>query len=175
MNAHTIGSKYAETEHLDIAEIAKLVRKDLKAAHPDVKASVRISRFSMGQSLDVAITAWSGEVHSRDRIREEILSPYGTHRTAWMSDDAIALQNSIEAIVAAYNYDNSDLVSDYHHVRFYTHVSFACSDRERVEAAVRAEMATEMAEPDRIDAWRAESEATPANDGTEWSVIAAGL
>ena len=51
----TIGSKY--DSKLDIKEIAKLVRKELKKFKKHGhKFSVRIDRFSMGQALRIAIT-----------------------------------------------------------------------------------------------------------------------
>lgn len=42
------GEKYRDIMYLDIAEVAKLVRKDLKEAFPDYKFSVRIERFAHG-------------------------------------------------------------------------------------------------------------------------------
>ncbi len=47
----TTGKKYDGAR--DIKEIAKLVRKDLKRDVPEFKFAVRISRYSMGQSLRV--------------------------------------------------------------------------------------------------------------------------
>ena len=55
----TTGSKY--TAGLDIAQIARLVRIDIKAAIADGalpvgKYSVRVSRYSIGQSLNLTAT-----------------------------------------------------------------------------------------------------------------------
>jgi hypothetical protein len=98
MMTKTIGTKYEQTKDLDIAQIAKLVRQDIAAEVkagllPKVKYSVRISRYSMGQSLDVTI----GQA------------------------DRSPIQR-IEAIVFAYNYDGSDSQTDYFDNRFYTHI-----------------------------------------------------
>lgn len=40
---------------MDIAEIAKLVRKQLKEEFPECLFSVRIKRFSMGRSMTIAL------------------------------------------------------------------------------------------------------------------------
>ena len=46
-----IGAKF--NKDLDVADVAKLIRKDLKAAFPAAKFSVRIERYSMGQRINV--------------------------------------------------------------------------------------------------------------------------
>lgn len=40
-------------EKMDIVEVAKLLRKELAASFPTAKFSVRIDRYSMGESIDV--------------------------------------------------------------------------------------------------------------------------
>jgi len=42
-----------EVRKLDVAEAAKLLRKELKEKFPTTKFSVRIDRYSMGESIDV--------------------------------------------------------------------------------------------------------------------------
>lgn len=101
MSYHTIGINYEETKDLDIKEIAKLVRRDIKQAYPTFKTSVRIERYSMGQSLNVTI-------QNTDTIRR--------------SEAANAIEKAIKNIVDAYNFDDSDSASDYFHVRFYSHI-----------------------------------------------------
>lgn len=98
----TIGTKYQETKDLDITEIAKLVRADFKEAYPDYKFSVRIQRFSMGQSINIEVFNTGIENRWEDEGRE--------------------LQNKLKKIVDAYNYDDSDVMTDYFSTRFYSHV-----------------------------------------------------
>lgn len=115
--AHTIGNKYMETRDLDIAEVAKLVRKDIKAAvknghlPADTKYSVRIERFSMGQAIN--ITATLPDRPARVRIDREYDGQYG------YTNESNAINAVLNAIVNAYNYDNSDVLTDYFQVRFY--------------------------------------------------------
>lgn len=102
-NYHTAGSKYAEVENLDITEIAKLIRKDIKNELPAIKASVKIERYSMGQSIDVV--AWTDVpiyVVGRD-----------------LNSNGQRLYDKLKEIVDAYNFNDSDSMTDYFHVNFY--------------------------------------------------------
>lgn len=130
------GSKYSRD--LDIAEIAKLVRADIKAAVkagtiPDAAYRVRISRFAGGQSLDVRVgnilerdgrpCVW---VHNPRRLGEDMARPHGANPHEFgmqIFAPAIgAMLDAVKAIVGAYNFDGSDSQSDYYHVNFYGHV-----------------------------------------------------
>ena len=51
---------------MDIAEIAKKVRKQLKKEFPECKFSVRIERFSMGQALDISLMKAPFRAFARD-------------------------------------------------------------------------------------------------------------
>jgi hypothetical protein len=119
------GSRLEETRDLDIAAIAKLVRADIREAirvgflpGSSRDYSVRIDRYSMGQSLDVTVRnhpelwhlAWS------DTYGEELRqhSPEGRR-----------VVELLEGIVRAYNWDGSDSMVDYFDVRFYSTVTLA--------------------------------------------------
>ena len=132
-NDISYGNKY--NRDLNVAEIAKLVRADLKAAvkagtlPKGFKASVRISRYSMGQSLDVNVKAAPGVTvmnplrlaHEQSGSREVM-----TRDEMWRhSEAARALLDTVKSIVDAYNFDGSDSQSDYFHVNFYGNVDFA--------------------------------------------------
>ncbi len=111
-SAHTVGSKYKQTENLGTVEIAKRVRQDLKAAYlkPDsfsyanpYKFSVKVRKFAGGSSIDLEVKAAPEEVLI-DREKRQ------------------ALVASLKKVLDAYNYDDSDAMTDYFHVRFYGHV-----------------------------------------------------
>lgn len=92
------GTRY--DKNLDIKDIAKMVRRDLKAE--ELTASVRISRYAGGQSIHIDL-----KDTGLDR------------RSEW----ARALVANVETIANAYNFDGSDHMTDYYNVNFYTHVS----------------------------------------------------
>lgn len=104
-----MGAKYEMTSDLDIKEIAKLVRDEIKAKFPGVKTSVRIERYSMGQALNVDILSGLEPLHQTEPPKRP--SVYGA-----------LLRGKIHELIDEYNYDDSDMMSDYHDVRFYSHV-----------------------------------------------------
>lgn len=118
--AHTVGSKYAAGR--DVADIAKLVRKDLAAARKDpdsaipadAKIRVRISRYSMGQSIDVAIVL---PRPSRVQVDRDYPGQWG------YTSEAAAAQYAADAILQAYNYDNSESLTDYFECEFAGHAT----------------------------------------------------
>lgn len=144
------GAKYAATERLDLADVAKLIRADIKAQVPGVKASVRISRYAGGQSLrvDVKSVPEGVEVANAERVRFDVEhGPYAYTHLPLLSAEGEAILTKLRAIVSAYNRDNSDIQSDYFDVRFYSNCTFESSVREvsraRVTAVVEAEIAAE--------------------------------
>lgn len=117
----TLGTLYQDTADLDVAAIAKLVRRDIKVAVdggglPAARYSVRISRFSGGQSLDVTISGQPFDAF------ETVVDYQGWERRHYTAE-AQALVEHVKRIVSAYNYDGSDPMTDYYDVRFYSNVS----------------------------------------------------
>lgn len=132
MTNEFVGSRYEATRNLDIAEVAKLVRVDLRdLGKRGFKCAVRISRYSGGQSLKVEVkTVPDGfSILNQARVAWEQENPNQccTH-LGWLSDEATKVRDEIEAILAAYNQDKSDPMTDYFNVRFYSSVSFARQD-----------------------------------------------
>jgi len=118
------GSKYEQG--LDISEIAKKVRQDIKAAVkagdlPKIKASVRIKRYSGGQSLSIEVKEYAYELRREASDMEKAM--YRVESV--YSDQRKAVDAALEAIAKAYNFDGSDMASDYFHVNFYVNVNHA--------------------------------------------------
>lgn len=120
---------------LDIAEIAKLIRKDLKKEFgKGNKFSVRIKRFSGGQSLDVTAKQVNDDlVYTYEELCEKAnfnwlkydnpdLYEYLDKKyqeTQFLTDETI---KRIRRIVDYYNYNESDPYTDYYDVGFYSHI-----------------------------------------------------
>jgi hypothetical protein len=122
----TEGELYQATRNLDITEIAKLIRKDLKdEIFAGLKFSVRIDRFSMGQSIDCTITD-APETFAVINPNFEIAFALGncTHGISRYTDNAAALLKVVEKVVNKYNYDDSDGMIDYFSNKYYSHVSY---------------------------------------------------
>lgn len=120
----TEGAKYQSTKHLDLKEIAAQVRIDLRNAQnrgelpADATFTVRISRYSGGQSMNVMLAgmpdSWIYNQPGQESNYDE-----GIVRHGGLTDAAYGAMRIMEAILFAYNYDGSDTQSDYFNVRFY--------------------------------------------------------
>jgi len=130
---------------LDITEIAKRLRREIKAALkagelPACKYSVRTSRYSMGQSLNVSITETPFPVHNREFLELE-------HKILYVSDvadrqglrweleetdrwtqEAIDLIKTMKGMANQWNYDGSDSQTDYYHVNYSMSVDYDAHD-----------------------------------------------
>jgi hypothetical protein len=95
----TIGSKYQATKHLDIKDLAKLLRKDYKEAYPQYKINVSIERYAGGQSFHIKIN--------------------NTGITDKWSAEARNLEREIREVAYQYRWDDSDPMTDYAATNFY--------------------------------------------------------
>ncbi len=134
IQAHTIGNKYQEVENLDIKDIAKKIRNNLKKFN-DCKFNVSISRFANGQSLRVILKS-SSNLNNFVLVQYES-SPNNTKPSLKMSK---RLKNEIKSIVDQYNFDDSDYQSDYHHVNFFSHIGIDYKFEQSIENKINKVM-----------------------------------
>ena len=118
----TEGNKYQETKDLDIKDIAKLVRADIKATVkannlPQGKYSVTISRYAGGQSMSVYVSDTQLII---DNPEYNYMTHPGSER---YTPEAQAMRKTVQEIANAYNFDDCDSMTDYFHVNYYVHVS----------------------------------------------------
>jgi hypothetical protein len=111
------GSKFDRDR--DVVDVAKLVRKDIKAAvaagelPADAKYSVRISRFSMGRSVDVSV-----KLATSDVVWTEA-DDWAPARWA-PSPERGQGEKAVQQILDQYSRWESDSMTDYHQTSFYT-------------------------------------------------------
>ena len=128
--------------NLDIKDIAKLIRKDLKKEFgKDCKFSVRIHRYSGGQSLTVSCKKATDDIiysykelcekadferlqYDNPQLYEHLDKRY--QKEQYLTDETLA---RIKDIVEYYNYDESDIYYD------YCDVGFGTSIRQKVDLA----------------------------------------
>lgn len=122
------GRKYQETQNMDIAQIAKLIRNDIRDAikkkklpsHP--KYSVTIERYSMGQSVTVRVTnILPLRIMNEQAVVNEL--SYTSFHGPRLNQAGKNLDNILTDICRQYGFDNSDSMTDYFHSRFHTHIS----------------------------------------------------
>jgi hypothetical protein len=122
--AQTRGSKYAATQGLDITAVAAMLRAELTTELVGFKVSVRVSRYSMGQSVTVEITAVpAGFVILNSDAMTAVLREEG-HRRPRLTGQACDLLAKVEGMVEDYNRSETEFAADYSHSRFYAHVDF---------------------------------------------------
>jgi hypothetical protein len=139
----------AAKKNLDTAEIAKLIRADIKTAikagtlPKAAKYTVRIDRYSMGSSIYVTAKALPFAVLNVDayHIDRSFGSKYVTARPCdAYTVEAAAVLAKLNEIVDAYHDDRSDMMTDYYCVNFGKNVEVQEAEGEfaAIEAAVLA-------------------------------------
>lgn len=148
----TYGTKYAATKDLTRVEVAKLIRAEIKAAVkdgslPKATYSVTCERFSGGGAIRIEVSNVSGiRVHNVERLLFEHDQPHAYCRMDRYSAEMTTAIAALEAILVSYNYDGSDIQSDYFNVRFYSSVRITCRDAVKameLESAIDARAARE--------------------------------
>lgn len=132
------GPKYDRDQWRTSAEVARLLRADLKAAQesaalpPSAVFSVRSESFAGGQSVRVEI---------RNLPDREILDdhPDYPHR---LNRAARELERAVRRMANAYNRDASDRASDVYDVHYYAQVSIETESGRRTRQHLAAEEKT---------------------------------
>ena len=133
-----IGPKFDPRRRCASAEVAKLLRADLKTAQSSgalprtAVFSVRSELFAGGQSVRVEI---------RNLPDREILDTHPDYPDR-LNRDARELERTVRRMANAYNRDASDSQSDVFDVHYYAHVTIETeagrATRQRLDAESRA-------------------------------------
>jgi hypothetical protein len=142
------GENYIDDYRVSTTEIAARIRADLKIrrnlgkrtakaaddqfsialkdviadAPASIKFSIRTDYFSGGSSIDVTIKGVPAEWGWVQDPYYDEMDCY--HSRKWIESDALkALKDEVSRVHRSYNYDGSDPVVDYYHVRYYGHVN----------------------------------------------------
>jgi hypothetical protein len=110
LTAHTVGNKYKEVKNLTVVEIAKLVRKDLKQFND--------CKFSVTSDYNTITVYLKDSPLNRLEIYDQ------SQELGW-GGKVIAIEknfrNKVKEILDQYNFNNSEIMTDYFHVNFYSH------------------------------------------------------
>lgn len=139
------GARYDAAKSVD--EIPALIRSEIKAAVaagelPRGKYSVRRRRCTHSWAIDVRIADLAGvRLHNLERLLADRDDPH-TYRPEYTcpryTPEAKAVLEKVRAVLASYNHDGSDSMTDYFDVRFYGDADFDHeweSERREVELA----------------------------------------
>ncbi|WP_323736246.1 LPD29 domain-containing protein [Methanosphaera sp. ISO3-F5] len=134
--------------HMPIKDIAKLIRKDLKTRYGK---TIKFSVTSRGYPREINVTIKSiskqyimtenefkTKMENSYRYDESMYDEYMKPYTAKNNNDLIEfkeyhlydeVRDEINGIIDKYNYDNSDLYTDYFDVNYYTGAGVDCDWR----------------------------------------------
>lgn len=110
---------------LSAAEVARRVRQEVRdalkqgALPSGLVVSVRSSTYSMGQSVSVTVRAFSGPALNPARVFADELRCHEYRARGLYSAELNAVTDTLEGMLAAYNRDASDSLSDHWDVHFY--------------------------------------------------------
>lgn len=126
------GTNYEATKGLNKVEITKLIRKDIKAAFPGVKFTCR-----GGHSISVNIVSAPFAIVSREWVAFSKENPhvYNADLPRYTPETNKMIKD-IQSIIGSYNYDGSDIQSDYFNVRFYSNVGVAYETEKAEKEAI---------------------------------------
>ena len=128
------GNKY--NNDLSTKDIAKAFRADVAKAKKDgilpkeLKLSVRTSLYSGGSSINVTIKEVgfnplnTARVHAQAQDRNLYTFPIGHPAESRFTKQGGEIKETLTSMLAAYNFDESDSMTDYFFVNFYGHVEF---------------------------------------------------
>lgn len=147
-----------ENKYMDLKDIAKEIRKNLKTEFPKCTFSVRIERYSMGQSLTMSLMKTPFEVFTEDRdtagnIQNKEyaqLNQYqfsgefneGISNGTYLTREAWDVLKKASEIGNARNWDNSDPQTDYFDVNYYFNIHIGQWDKPFSVTGKPAEGAT---------------------------------
>ena len=124
------GGRYAETERMTRAQIASLIREDIKQAIasgtlPPMEVSVTTENYSGGGSINLRVKRLLAGVKVLNPAWAEALVRAGgdtlkiPRNIERLTEVGGTILKQLEAIHRRYNRDNSDTQSDYFDVRYY--------------------------------------------------------
>jgi hypothetical protein len=110
MQQGKVGNKYQEVKSLSVVEIAKLVRKDLKQFND--------CKFSVTSDYNTITVYLKDSPLNRLEIYDQ------SQELGW-GGKVIAIEknfrNKVKEILDQYNFNNSEIMTDYFYVNFYSH------------------------------------------------------
>jgi hypothetical protein len=121
------GEKYAATKNLSQVEVAKLIRADIKAG---VKAGTlpkaKYSVTCQDSAIRIQVSSVEGiPTYNAERLLRDHAEPHVFCGLNMYSHEMVGVLRELDRIHGAYNFDGSDLMTDYHHVRFFGHATVA--------------------------------------------------
>jgi hypothetical protein len=130
-----VGSKCKETEKLYGAELLNAIRADIKASFPKFKFKIHKrhhNSFSFHvMSGPIELTTQHGKDVQGNHMS---VNPYWIHDLSHCKDEYTfsgrLFLKTLVKLIESFNYDDSDIQTDYFHTRFYLHVEIGDGEQK---------------------------------------------
>ncbi len=121
------GEKYEEVKSLSTTDITKLIRKEIREKYKGMKISVTSEHFSGGSAINITIKECGfNPINTEWNPKEEDMQL----RKSKYNEEGESLLKELEEVANKYNYDRSDVMTDYFDVMFYLHVNYGWESEE---------------------------------------------
>ena len=115
-----------EKYSMDIKDIAKEIRTSLKKEFPACKFSIKIERYSGGQSLSLDLITGPFDAFTEAGVTDRQVNPFSIKESKHFTAEAKEVLQRAYGLTQEYNYDDSDSMIDYFEVNFYVNMSIGC-------------------------------------------------
>ncbi len=113
-----------QNDRMDTADIAKVIRTDLKAAFPGTKFGVRTRRFAGGSAIDVEVVTATFRINNPAYVAFATANPHDWTDLPRRTEEAKKFLEDVKKVAAKLHRDNSDPMTDYFNCNFYLSVEF---------------------------------------------------
>jgi hypothetical protein len=122
-----MGSKLDDYESMEFKDVAKLIRAEIKRTFPAITSSVKLSRYSMGKSLNIEIKSLpDGVVLYSDEYVDHAKNDYdgGFFGKSRYTPESGEILSTIKSIAEQYQYKRGDTNTDESNTNFFLQVKF---------------------------------------------------
>lgn len=150
MYERVYGEKYAEAKDLTTAQIAKLIREDIKAA---VKLgvlpgtirdyTVTTDTFAGGSAIRMQLLnhghLWAHCTGDRNCYAEGVNFGCNGFEHEYLTEEGVTIRRFLQWLHGRYNYDGSDTMTDYFDVNYYGHADIETPSSADFRKRMKAE------------------------------------
>ena len=119
-----VGVGYDRENEVDVRDINKIVKRAVKIAHPDVKLSARKDHGGYHHAITVEILECDTHIRECKYTEQDKADNQPPHAREY-TEKGKAVTDLIENVLAYFNKDNCDSMTDYFEVGFYSNVTYS--------------------------------------------------
>lgn len=120
-------------QDLSVKDITRILREDIKKKYPEIKVSVRKVDYS---AIRVSLMQAPFEVfiNDGDNIKHAPVNHYYIKEDKKITDKAKEVLSYITKLANSFNFDDSDVMTDYFHSNFYFQLEIGQWDKPFIKS-----------------------------------------